>query len=100
MSEQTIQPASFPSSPESKLPDNVVKILHLLKCCREGRPEVYDNLWTVVPLSPDQYQELWQHLEKDEDDSGLVGYVKDKVQCALSHDLVKGVLEAELQLIV
>ena len=79
--------------------DNVVKILHLLKCCQEESPE-YNTLWTVVPLSPDQYKELWQHLEKDEDDSDLVGYVKAKIQYVPTHYLTQRFLTAVLQLTV
>lgn len=61
---------------------------------------MYNTLWTVVPLSPDQYKELWQHLEKDEDEADLVGYVKDKVQYALAHYLTQRFLTAVLQLTV
>lgn len=68
--------SSKPSlKPSSKSFSNISAAIQLLK---ERRECILEENWNPIQLEPDDYDELWRQLEREEVD--LLRYIEDKVQ--------------------
>ena len=67
-------PPSPPSS-EDKPTSHIPEAIQLLK---DRRTCILAENWNTIKLQPDEYEELWQRLGKEDEE--LLGYVEDKIR--------------------